>query len=324
MTAWIGVDVSKLKLDVCVLRPEGKPLHKEFRNDPAGFSKLSRWILSLDVSSEHYCMESTGSYSDALAHFLAEAGHAVSVENPARIKHFGIGIGRIQKTDKADALTIATYCKMTSPPLWRLSAPEVRELVALLRRLQSLQELLNQEENRLKEPGLIAEVRRSLTQTVRFLKSQIQRLRAQIDDHVDKHPGLSADKELLESIPGIGPMAALWIMAELPHPKQFASAQAAAAYAGLAPMERRSGTSIHGRTRISKAGKRQLRRALYMPAVSARRWNPIVKDLYDRLLARGQSKMAAIGACMRKLLMLAYGVLKSRQKFDAALSKATA
>ena len=149
------------------------------------------------------------------------------------------------------------------------------------------------------------------------------RLRAQIDGHVDKHPGLSADKELLESIPGIGPMAALWIMAELPHPKQFGSAQAAAAYAGLAPQERRSGTSIKGRTRLSKAGKRQLRRALYMPAVSARRWNPLVRDLYDRLIERGHCKMAAIGACMRKLLMLAYGVLKNRCKFDATISTAT-
>jgi len=322
VNAWIGIDVSKLNLDVCLLRSEGKPLHKEFKNDHSGFSKLARWVKSLGVSSAHYCLEATGSYSDALAHFLAEAGEAVSVENPARIKHFGIGIGKIQKTDKADALTIATYCKMTSPSLWRLSAPEVKELVALLRRLQSLQELLNQEENRLKEPGLIKEVKRSLNQTVRFLKTEIQKLRVQIDEHVSKHPGLKADKELLESIPGIGPMAALWILAELPDPKQFSTAQAAAAYAGLAPQERRSGTSIKGKTRLSKAGKRHLRRALFMPAVSAKRYNPLVKDLYERLISRGLSKMAAIGACMRKLLMIAYGVLKSQKKFDATLSNA--
>ena len=323
MKAWTGIDVSKLTLDACLLREEGKPVFKQFKNDPAGFSKLARWALSFGTLPIHYCLEATGSHSDALAHFLAESGQAVSVENPARIKHFGIGIGRIQKTDKADAMTIATYCKMTSPSLWRLSAPEVRELVALLRRLQSLQELLNQEENRLKEPGLIQEVKRSLTQTVRFLRTQILRLRSQIDDHVNRHPGLKADKELLESIPGIGPMAAMWILAELPHPDQFPTAQAAAAYAGLAPQERRSGTSIKGKTRLSKAGKRQLRRALYMPAVSARRWNPLVKDLYDRLIARGHSRMAAIGACMRKLLMLAYGVLKHQKKFDATLSVAT-
>ena len=121
---------------------------------------------------------------------------------------------------------------------------------------------------------------------------------------------------MLRTIPGIGPVAAHALLAELPDPSRFATAQQAAAYAGLAPREYRSGTSVKKRTRLSKAGNARLRKALYLPAMTAIRFNPLVGAFYARLVEAGKAKMAALGACMRKLLMIAYGVLKSRTPFD--------
>ena len=130
------------------------------------------------------------------------------------------------------------------------------------------------------------------------------------------HAALRADRQLLESIPGVGAATAQVILAELPEPARFASAQQAAAYAGLAPREYGSGTSVRKRTRLSKAGNARLRKALYLPTLTAIRFNPLLRGFFERLVAAGKARMAAVGACMRKLLMIAYGVLKSRTPFD--------
>src|SRR5262249_32549188 len=132
---------------------------------------------------------------------------------------------------------------------------------------------------------------------------------------IDGCPGLKEDRELLLSVPGIGPALSVSIMAELPDINQFAKAQSAAAYAGLSPRENKSGQGAKP-TRISKRGNGRLRAALYMPAMAAFRFNPILSDLYTKLIKRGLKAKAALAAVMRKLLILAYGVLKTRTKFD--------
>jgi transposase len=328
MDTWIGIDVSKANLIACLIRSPGKPIVKEFKNDPSGFAKLLRWAMSFKGEQLHFCMESTGPYSLQIATFLAEAEQTVSVKvsvaNPARIKYFGMSKGILNKTDKADARLIALYCKEQSPEPWRQSRPEVRQLIALMRRLAAVQEHLNQEKNRLQEPGLLKEVQRSIKTLIRQLEAEIRRLEKSILDHIDRHPDLKADKELLLSIKGIGNATAHWILAELPDTSQFENATSAAAYAGLCPTEYSSGTSVKRKTRLSKAGNKHLRRALYMPAISAIRFNPIVADLYNRLVARGMNHKAALGAAMRKLLMLAYGVLKTRTNFDPCYQKSAA
>jgi transposase len=196
-----------------------------------------------------------------------------------------------------------------------MSTPEVRLLVSLLRRLSSLQELLIAEKGRLSQPGLPKPVLQSLKHTIRFLEAEIERLRDQIDTHVENHPDLKADKDLITSVPGIGPATALWLLAEIGDYRQFASAQSVAAYAGLSPREYLSGSSVQKKTRISKTGNARLRKALYLPAMTATRYNPTIKAFYDRLVSDGKPKMVALAAAMRKLLMIVYGVLKSRTEF---------
>jgi len=316
-TVWIGLDVSKDTLDACLVRNDGKPLWKSFSNTPAGYQKLLRWGKHLVGEAVcHFGVEATGAYSLGVAEFLAEAGEYISVLNPARVKYAGIAAGQINKTDPAAAHTIAQYCQLHQPPLWKQALPEVQHLNALVRRLKSVQQMRVMEKNRQQLPGHSSVVEQSIAHTLAFFDKEIAQLQQQIDDHIKNSPALKAERDLLTSIPGIGDIAAQQIMAEMPDVTQFKSAESLAAFAGLAPQEYRSGKSVHKRTKISKAGNAHLRLAVYFPAVAAIRHNPLVKALYERLLAAGKARMAALGAAMRKMLMLVYGVLKNREKFD--------
>jgi transposase len=316
--AWVGIDVSQHTLDACLLvDPDGKARSHAFANDPGGHAALAGW------ADEHaggarlgFCLESTGPYGEALATNLADAGRHVAVVNAARVKYAGLMRGQGNKTDRADARLIAEYATRERPAAWQPPRPEVRELQALSRRRDDLRQLAAREKTRLAAPGLSAAARRSITRTIAFLEKEADRLRDQADDLIAASERLRTDRDLLRTIPGIGPVAAHAILAELPDPSHFDTAQQAAAYAGLAPRQYRSGTSVHKRTRLSKAGNARLRKALYLPAMTAIRFNPLVGAFYDRLMGAGKAKMAALGACMRKLLMIAYGVLKSRTPFD--------
>ncbi len=317
-TAWVGIDVSQLTLDACLLpAPNGKTRTAAFDNTAAGHAALAAW------ADQHaggiplgFCLESTGPYGEALATALADAGRHVAVVNPARVKYAGLMRGQGNKTDRADAKLIAEYAAREHPAPWQPPTAEVRELQALSRRRDDLRQLAARDKTRLAAPGLTTAARTSITRTLAFLEEEADRLQAQADELIAASERLHADRDLLRTIPGIGPVAATAILAELPDPSRFDSAQQAAAYAGLAPREYRSGTSVHKRTRLSKAGNARLRKALYLPAMTAIRFNPLVGAFYERLVKAGKAKMAALGACMRKLLMIAYGVLKSRTPFD--------
>lgn len=316
-TNWIGLDVSKDTIEVCLLRESGKAHFKQFPNTTSGHAKLLRWTQHLNEDGvSHFCMEATGSYSCAVALLLAEAEQKVSVMNPARIHFFARSQGQGNKTDKADARIIALFCRKEHPELWRAAAPEVRQLVALMRRYHAVQDLLVQEKNRLQAPTQPKAVLSSIRGIVRCLEKEIVRLKKQIREHFKSHTNLKRDAELLQSIPGVGEITAWDLLAELPDVSQFDSAQAVAAYAGLSPREHRSGSSIHKKTRLSKQGNARLRKAMYFPAVNALKWNPLVKAHYERLRAAGKMKMVALAAAMRKILMICYGVLKHQQPFQ--------
>ena len=319
-TTWVGIDVSKDTLDACLLpAPGGKARGRAFANDAAGHAALAAWADEGSAGAAvGFCLESTGAYGEALATSLADAGRHVAVVNPARVKYAGLMRGQGNKTDRADAKLIAEYAHRERPAAWQPPRPQVRELQALSRRRDDLRRLAAGEKTRLATPGLSDAVRTSLARVVAFLAEEADRLQAQADAVVAADEHLRASRELLRTIPGVGPVAATAILAELPDPARFATAQQAAAYAGLAPREYRSGTSVKKRTRLSKAGNARLRKALDLPALTATRFNPLVAAFYERLVTAGKPKMAAIGACMRKLLMIAYGVLKSRTPFDPA------
>ena len=224
----------------------------------------------------------------------------------------------------ADAHLIARFCQMHRPSAWTPPAPEVRELQALVRRLEALQEMRQMEDNRLQAGASTAAVLSSLHEHLQHLDAQIKQTRKQIADHIDQHPTLKRQKDLLVSIPGIAGATAAALLAELLDVSQFDRAAQVAAFAGLVPRIRQSGSSVRARPCLSKAGSPRLRRALYFPAMVALRFNAPIKALGERLAARGKSKMLILGAAMRKLLHLVFGILKSGKPFDPNFSVARA
>lgn len=160
----------------------------------------------------------------------------------------------------------------------------------------------------------------SIVDAIGFHETKLNRLQKAIDEHTDGHPGMKQDMALLTSIPAVGPQVGGNLLAVM-HAHRFQSSEQMAAYLGLVPVERQSGSSILGRPRLSKAGPARMRAVLYMAAVVAVRYNPHIKDLYNRLLARGKSKMSALGAAMRKLVHLCFGVLKTRLPYQLNYAK---
>ena len=312
----VGIDISKLKFNVCLIQPSGKLRHKVFPNTSPGFEQLRQWLAKQGVSTVHACLEATGTYGEPLALFLTESGHTVSLVNPAAVKAFAQSRLSRTKTDRVDAELIARFCLAQGPPAWAPPAPEVRELQALVRRLESLIEMRVMEENRLSSGITVDSVRRSVEELLNHLNEQIQRTERLIRDHIDNHPGLKRQSELLDSIPGIAETTAALLLSEITDIKQYRSARQVAAYAGLVPRERQSGSSVRGRTRLSKIGNARLRRALYFPAITALRCSPFFQRWAEGLLKRGKCKMSVICAVMRKLVHLAYGVLKTGKPFD--------
>jgi transposase len=312
----LGIDIAKLKFNVCIINLSGKLKHKLFANTASGFEQLSEWLCKQGIQQVHACMEATGTYGEALALYLHEAGHMVSVVNPAAIKAFaGSRLSRT-KTDRVDAELIARFCLSQAPPAWTPLPPEVRELQALVRRLESLIEMRVMEENRLSSGLTVDSVRRSVEDHLAHLNEQIKRTEELIRTHINHHPTLRRQSQLLDSIPGIAETTAALLLSEIVDITQYRSARQVAAYAGLVPRERQSGTSVRGRTRLSKIGNARLRKALYFPAITALRCSPFFQAWAEGLRKRGKSKMSIICAVMRKLVHIAYGVLKNGKAFD--------
>jgi transposase len=316
-TCFVGVDVSKATLDACLLRPNGPARTAAFPNTASGHAALIAWAdRSAGGADLHFCLEATGPYSDPPATALANAGRLVSVANPTRVKAHAAASGQGNKTDPADARAIAEFARDRRPPAWRPPTPEVRTLQGLVRRRDDLREMAAREKARLDSPALTPAARKSVERTIRFLGREADRVQAEADALIAACPALKADRDLLASIPGVGTQTAATVLAELPAIDRLPSAQSAAAAAGLAPREFRSGSSVRRRTRLSKAGNARLRKALFLPTQTAVRFNPRLKGFFRRLVAAGKPKMQAIGACMRKLVMICYGVLKNRKPFD--------
>jgi transposase len=317
ITHFAGIDVSKDTLDADLLGPDGRTRAKRFANAPAGFAALRAWAERHAADGAvHYCMEATGPYSEGLAAYLHAAGLLVSVANPARVKAHAKACGQGNKTDPADARAIATFARDHRPRLWMPPSPAVRQVQALVRRRDDLRRMAAAEKTRRDAPDLTPAARKSLARTVKFLAREADRVQAEAEAVIAADPALATDLALLESVKGVGRQTATTVLAELPPVEHLPSAQSAAAYCGLAPREFTSGKTVKKYTRLSKAGNARLRTALYLPTLTAIRFNPVLKGFFERLVAAGKPRMQAVGACMRKLVMICFGVLKNRRPFD--------
>lgn len=322
-TCVVGIDVAKHKFDIALLI-NNKIKSKVFDNTPSGHKAFAEWLgdRGVNPAQAHLCMEATGPYSEMLAINLVNGGWRVSVVNPARIKGFAQGELVRNKTDRADAALLARFCIAMHPALWTPPPVEWRELRGWVDRLQALKDMHQQESNRMEAHQASGQI--SLVQDVRihlkWLEKQIKELEHNINDHIDRHPDLKHDAELLGSIPGIGDTTIAKVLAYAGDVRRFGSAKALAAFIGVTPRQRLSGTSVKGRTMMSRTGHGELRRALYMPGLVARRHNPVLKIFGDRMSAAGLAPKAVVGAVMRKLAHLIYGVIKSGKPFDASFS----
>ena len=310
----LGIDVSKKKFDVALLRGD-KLRHKYFNNDQKGFQALSGWLSKQKADQVTACMEATGIYSEALSEYLFDQGYSVSVVNPSRIKGFAQSEMLRVKTDKVDATVIARFCAAIKPELWVPPAKNTRQLRDLVRRLESLNAMRQQERNRLEAVSeLVAD---QVNKHLKFLEQEISIIKALIRQQIDDDPDLREKRDLLDSIPGIGEATISTVLSEFSQIDRFKNAKALAAYVGVTPKIRESGSSVRGRSVMSKMGRSKLRKSFFMPALVALRYNPIIMALKERLTKAGKAKMAIVGAAMRKLIHIIYGVLKHKQPFRA-------
>lgn len=313
----LGIDISKKKMDVLLVLND-KPVKHIFDNTLKDFKLLDGWLKSLRVGRDvHICLEATGPYSEPVAEFLYEKGYRVSMVNPKTVHDFGKAQLRRNKTDAADARLIADFCLAMEPEQWHPLPPETKHLQDLTRRIESLDQILLAERNRLKESAPRS-VRPSLKRMIRSIEKEIAEVKKLIKEHIDNNPNLKEQSDLLRSVPGIGEKTAQVLLGELEF-SAFPSARSVAAHVGLTPRKDQSGSSLN-KTRISKLGSGRLRKALYFPAISAIKHNEIIKSLASRLSRNGKKPMEVICAAMRKLLHIAFGVLKHHRPFDPNLA----
>jgi transposase len=315
---WIGIDVAKSKLDVALLDERDKVKSHVFANDAKGHAALMTWLShrSCLPGQARVCLEATGCYSESIATALVDAGWQVSVVNPARVKGFAQSELARNKTDRADAALLARFGQALQPEPWAAPPLEVRQLRALVDRLQNLKEMHQQEVNRLE--GMMNQLgtRDSIESHLQWLQQSIRQLERQINDHIDGHPSLRDDAKLITSIPGLGNTTAAKVIAYLGDVRRFKSAKALAAFIGVTPRLKLSGSSVRGRSMISRSGHAGIRRSLYMPALVALKHNPIIKTFGERMKAGGLAPKAVIAVSMHKLVHLIYGILKSGTPFN--------
>ena len=318
---FLGIDVSKERFDVFLsfISKKGKreARKRKFKNDDTGFQDLLDFLQKHNVEEVKACMESTGCYSEALAEFLYNAGYFVSVVNPARINFYAKSKLARQKNDQSDAEIIADYCQRQEPSHWAPPPPEKRKLKHLYRCLDALKDELTLVNNHLEKkerlPEEVVNVWENLAMTI---EQSIETIKNSTCELLKQHKELLEDFQLLLTIPGIGEESAIAILAEIPDIKAFINARQLAAYAGTIPKNITSGSSVYAKPRLSKSGSRTLRKALYFPAIVSKNHNPIIKTYCERLKEKVKHNMAIVGAAMRKLLHIVFGVLSSKKAFN--------
>jgi transposase len=307
---FVGIDVSKAMLDVCVL-----PTGESFRvsNTTAGIAGLVERLQLL--SPERVVLEATGGYEKEAALTLYVAGVKVCVVNPRQVKNFAKADGQLAKTDRIDAGMIAKFGERMLPALREIVGEELRELDALVTRRRQLVQIITAEKNRM---GSAAAVMRPRIQAhIDWMEQEIQKIEAELKEAIGKSQVWKEQVVLYTSTPGIGPKTAHSLIAELPElstllPKKIT------ALVGAAPYPRDSG-AFKGQRRIS-GGRASVRCALYMATLSAIRWNPVIKAQYTRLRERGKPFKVAMIACLRKLLVILSAMARTKTPWNPAFA----
>jgi transposase len=313
----LGIDIAKRKFNVC-LRPAtghcADGMESQFANDSSGFAELQRWLQTHQAQAVHACMEATSRYGDALALFLFQQGHQVSVVNARRIHHYARSRLARTQNDSVDAALIADFCATQIPRRWQPIPAGKRRLQDLMRTREFFVEQKIQCANRLETASqAIAE---HLHKQIEHTDKVISAIQKDLQALLKEQPQLATLVELADSVTGVGLLTAAVAVAELPEPAAFEHVGQVVAFAGLDPQQKTSGDSVATVPHLSKMGSALLRKVLYMAALSALRSNPVVRALGQRLKAKGKSGKLIVAAAMRKLLRLIFGVLKSQQPFD--------
>jgi transposase len=309
----LGIDLAQLSFKAALLLNEHLIAKAEFANHVGGFRRLRTWLKRHGVGPLRVALESTNTYGEALAQWLHDAGHEVYLLNPERVAHYARSLGQRNKTDPADAVTLALFIAKHEATRWLPLKPEQKTLRSLTRTRQQLIAYRTQVSNQLKTADTVA--RPYLTKLLESLRQELRALGRTLTVHLRQYPGLDAQVRRLMTMKGIGLITAAITIAELPPITSDSDPRAICAWAGLTPARRQSGrTELPAR--LSRKGNVHLRQALYMPALVAKRYNPVLRAFALRLAANGKSNRAILGAVAHKMLRILVGLLRSNSDFD--------
>lgn len=316
----LGVDISKKHFDVSLF-VNNKHKNKKFSNNENGFRLLKTWFEKYDLDKVHICLESTGFYGEGLAEYMFKNGCKVSIINPSCIKSYARSKLCRHKTDKIDAQLIAEYCDKYNPDLWKPLPTEIKEIRELSRCIDALKIQHNQISNQLEKKSSQSKfVTKTWEELVFRVEKELKNLYDEVDALLGNNKSLKEACDNLQTIPGIGKTTAVILLAEIPDINAFKNARQLTAYAGLTPSQRFSGSSVKGKPRLSKLGARRLRKAMFFPALVAKRHNEPIKQFCDNLKKKGKHTFCIVGAAMRKLLQIVFVILKRDVVFNPSLT----
>ena len=315
----IGIDVSKKKLDICALF-DGKTKKKIVDNSVSGFKSLRNWISQNNIKNPHICMESTGCYSEGVAEFFHKLGFKVSVVNPLQIKAFRNSKLIRQKTDSVDAKVIAEFCLQNDPSPWNPRSPEKKKLHNINVRISALKTEVNRASNALENKNLSKVILKSIHDEIKFLKNQIALLEDEAQKIINSNQNLKEQFDRITKIKGVGEKLALAIIADMPDVSNFQKSGQFSAFAGVSPSHFQSGSSVRGKSHISRLGSKSIRKILYMSALVVKNHNPYFQKFVQKLQKKGKAPKVIIVAIMRKLMRILFGMLKNPSNFDPKLA----
>lgn len=322
-TLFVGVDIAAETATVS-WTAHGQPVTAAISivQSPAGYRELERHLAANAVPAPQtlVVMEATGTYWMQLALELHQHSFAVSVINPAQAHHFAQALLKRAKTDAIDAQTLARLAAMLQPPAWTPPPEVYEEVYQRLTERDALLHVQRQERNRLhalsQRPTIVSAVRERMEGHLQFLQQQIHHIEQELCQVLNQDAAWAAAAERLRSIPGVGAVTAGWLLVSTCGFSLGQSPEQLAAFAGLAPQPRQSGTSLHARGQIGQTGHARLRTTLYMAALTAIRLNPTLQAFYAHLRQRGKPAKVALCAVARKLLHLAHALVTKQQFFD--------